>query len=239
MRKTSKWAVALVCALVAFMLMVQYKSVLFNSSTGSTTLARAEELQAELTKEREKNEALYEQVLTYKGQVDEYSRQAEESGGHTKILSQQLEQASILAGLTAVRGPGVTVTMEDSTVTNNGNVNESYFIIHDEDVMRAVNELRDAGAEAISINGERLISTSEIRCSGSVISVNNNRYASPFVIKAIGAPEELYNALTMRGGVVEVLGEWGITVDVKKETSLEISAYTGSTEFKYAEAAKE
>lgn len=240
MKKTigAKLAIACVFMILAFGIALQFKSIVINNKNNSTSTARAEELQLQLSAEREKNEALYLQIIDYKDQIDEFGRQAEESGGYAKILSQQLEKATILSGQTAVHGQGVSVTMSDSNIPNAGNVNENYFIIHDEDVLKVINELRSAGAEALSINGERILSISEIRCSGSVVSVNNNRYAAPFVIKAIGNAAELENALKMRSGVVDVLSQWGINIDIKTETDITIDAYKGNIEYKYAQTVK-
>ena len=95
-------------------------------------------------------------------------------------------------------------------ISNSDNTN--LYIIHDEDILKVINELRAAGAEAISLNDQRLISTSEIRCAGPTISVNNTRVAAPFVIKAIGNAKSMEDAIKMRGGVAETLSVWGIQV---------------------------
>ena len=105
-----------------------------------------------------------------------------------------------------------------------------------EDILKVINELRAAGAEAISLNDQRLISTSEIRCAGPTISVNNTRVAAPFVIKAIGNAKSMEDAIKMRGGVAETLSVWGIQVDIKKDNNIVIPAYKGATEFKYVTA---
>nr|WP_252893988.1 DUF881 domain-containing protein [Veillonella denticariosi] len=95
--------------------------------------------------------------------------------------------------------------------------------------MRIVNELRAGGAEAIAINDQRLIGTSEIRCSGPTITVNGKVFGAPFVVKAIGDPKTLNSALTMRGGVVDSLKHWGgIKVTIKQEDSVAVPAFTGT-----------
>ena len=80
------------------------------------------------------------------------------------------------------------------------------------------------------MNDQRLISTSEIRCAGPTISVNNTRVAAPFVIKAIGNAKSMEDAIKMRGGVAETLSVWGIQVDIKKDNNIVIPAYKGATE---------
>ena len=108
------------------------------------------------------------------------------------------------------------------------------YIIHDEDVLKVINELRAAGAEAIAINDQRLTANSEIRCAGPTISINNTRISAPYEIKAIGNVQNMENAVKMRGGVAESLSVWGIRLDVRKELNIIIPAYKGAVQFKYA-----
>ena len=107
-------------------------------------------------------------------------------------------------------------------------------MLHDSDLLVLINELRAAGAEALSINGERILATSEIRCAGPTVSVNNNRYSAPFVVKAIGDPATMENAINMRGGVADQLAPWGIGLLIEKKESITINAYNGSISYKYA-----
>ena len=97
-----------------------------------------------------------------------------------------------------------------------------------------LNELRAAGAEALSINGERILATSEIRCAGPTISINNTKKAAPFEIKVIGDPDTLENALKMPGGAVDQSAFYGIDVSIKKSNKLMIEKYKGANTYKYA-----
>ena len=101
-------------------------------------------------------------------------------------------------------------------------------------MLRVINELRAAGAEAISINGERLVSTSEIRCAGPTLSVNNNRSAPPYVILAIGNPSNLASALKLRGGVLDTFKFWGIQADLTQPEVVKVPAFKGRRIFEYA-----
>ena len=94
--------------------------------------------------------------------------------------------------------------------------------------------MRAAGSEAISVNNQRLIASSEIRSAGAFISINNANLATPFEIKAIGDPATLENSLKMRGGVIETLQFWGIRVAVEKKDKLLIPAFKGSLRFIHA-----
>lgn len=127
------------------------------------------------------------------------------------------------------------MTLTENTNKNNNDPNIEDFMIHDADLLRLINELFDADAEAISINNERLIATSEIRCAGSTVSVNNRRYAAPFVIKAIGDPNNLESALKMPGGIVDLLSMFNVNIDIKKQNKLTVERFSGTIEYKYAQ----
>ena len=124
--------------------------------------------------------------------------------------------------------------LDDSNIAKKSGENPNLYIIHDEDLLRVLNELRAAGAEAISVNDQRIVAMSEIRCAGPTISVNNVRSAPPYVIKAIGAPKTLSSALRLRGGVVETFEFWGIQVKIKTVEKLHIPALKAPRSFEYA-----
>lgn len=153
-----------------------------------------------------------------------------------KIFSapNDLERLRIAAGLTAMEGEGVTIEMDDSTREAKSGENPNLYVIHDDDVLRVINELRAAGAEAISINGQRLIETSEIRCAGPTLSVNNVRSAAPFIISAIGDKVSLENSIKMRGGVEQTLSVWGIRIEVKASDHVYIPPFEGERTFVHA-----
>ena len=145
-----------------------------------------------------------------------------------------VDKLKIMSGLTALEGTGITVELDDSTETAKNGENPNLYVIHDDDVLRVINELRAAGAEAISLNGQRLIDTSEIRCAGPTLSVNNVRSAAPFVISAIGDKTALENSIKMRGGVEQTLSVWGIRVEVKTCDDIYIPPYKGIRPMNYA-----
>ena len=233
-KRKAQISIAFVCMVLAFFITWQVKSVYKNNSDPTLGVVRADQLQNMLRQDQEKNEALYQQVLEYKDEIAEYQTSLSQDSNAANILKSDLDKAEFLAGMTDVEGPGLTITLKDSQLTNPTNSNENLYVVHDDDVLKVLNELRAAGAEAISVNDERIIATSEIRCAGPTISVNNNRTAAPFVIKAIGDSKQLESALMMRGGVVDTLSQWGIEVEIKHKSNLVIGAYKGVVENKYA-----
>lgn len=216
-------SVALVCMVLGFMLAVQFRSAQDIKSLPANQ--RIEDLTLRVKQLSSENQQLKEKL----------SSLASSDDGHSASIHDGLMLAS---GQTAVKGPGVIVTLDDSKkMVKNDDPN--LYLIHDEDMLKVINELRAAGAEAISINGQRLTGNSEIRCAGPTISVNNVRSAPPFEIRAIGSSRDLLAAINMRGGVADTLKVWGITVNAQESKEILIPAYKAASPFKYAEAANE
>ena len=228
------WAIALVCVVLGFMLSMQFKVQKQVALKDITGLQRAQDLAQQLSRAEKERDSLMTELENLRTQL----RNIANSQADTKALADQLEQAQLHAGLIPMQGPGVTVTMNDSTRPVTPGENPNNFIIHDEDVLRVVNELAAGGAEAISINGQRIIGRSEIRCTGPTITINGVRTAPPIVISAIGDPAVLDSAINLRGGVAESLKQWGIQVSVKKESNLTVPAYKGSLKLQFGSPAK-
>ena len=232
-RNKGELAVVVVCAVVGFLLAAQLRTIRLTGAADAASAARLETLQDlynELTAERD---GLADQVEQLQGELALYRDQAASGQAGSEALRAELDQLEITAGLTDVEGPGVTVILEDSSSANLTG-DEADYLIHDSDLLSVINELRSAGAEAISLNGERILATSEVRCTGAVVTVNGRRYAAPYIIFAIGDKDTLYSALTMRSGVVDVLSQWGITVKVTASDLLLIPKYNGSIDYEYA-----
>ena len=164
--------------------------------------------------------------------------------GSSKILNKELQETKAAAGLTKIEGPGVVVTLRDSSHSaHDQNLPpqiSSYVNIHDTDVLRIVNELVASGAEAIALNDHRLSGLSSIRCVGPTILVNDVKIASPVVIKAIGDAATMMGGLSLNDGV---LGEIRDTdpnmVSVEKMKSMSLPAFAGRTGFQLGAVPKE
>ncbi|MBO8128617.1 MAG: DUF881 domain-containing protein [Peptococcaceae bacterium] len=196
----------------------------------NVTIQRVTQLASEVEKARQKHDALKNRVDELREELDQIT-----SSPQLAQLRQKVEVTRLQAGLAPVCGPGVEVVLKDSEIPIQPGQDPNLYVLHDEDLLRVVNELRAAGAEALAINGERLLATSEIRCIGPTVLVNKTRrLVPPFVISAIGNPETMIKALEMPGGVLDILGFWGIRADVKKVPEIVIPAYSGSTTLEYA-----
>ena len=196
---------------------------------------REAELLSELQKAKEEYEVLQENYEESQKIVEEYKTNASSNDTLISSMKSELENAKILAGLETVKGEGVVVTLEDSTDTT---LSQEAGLVHDTDLISVVSELKSAGAEAISINGQRVIAITAIRCVGPTIQVNSTKVASPFYIKAIGNAKYLESALNIKNGVVSSLKSYGIKVDIETDKSITIDKYDATLKFKYATIVK-
>lgn len=230
-------SMSIVILILVFAVTWQIKGVQKNNAVQSQISTRVETLQQDYKSELEKNEKLLQQISELQTDLAKYREQVTESGGAAKILKEELNRAETIAGLTDVSGTGVIVTLKDGSSHTMGNItyDDGYGIVHDSYILMLLNELRAAGAEALSLNDERILATSEIRCVGPTVSVNNTKQAAPFEIKVIGNPDTLENALRMPGGAVEQSAFYGIDVTIKRSNKLLIKKYTGASTFKYAQ----
>jgi len=218
-------SIALVCMVLGFMLAVQFRTT--QDSKSSVSYQRVEELSQRLLQTEKERDGL----------LSEVNRLKTTSGQEAQ--SQELADLKMGAGVVPVEGQGVTITIDDSKTKSKAGENPNLYLIHDDDLLKVINELKAAGAEAISINEQRLIATSEIRCAGPTLSVNNIRSAPPYEIKAIGDAKNLENALKMRGGVVETLQVWGIQINVKPDVNVHVPAYKSTFHFQFMKAVAE
>lgn len=230
-------AIGVVCILLGVLLAVQLRSVKVNNEQSAASAGRLETLQEMYNDAKDQLDASQTQLTETQAELQKFREEAASGSSQSEALKAEVDKLELQAGLTEVEGPGVMVSMRDSSAPNVTG-DEQNYIIHDSDILTVINDLRDAGAEAISLNGERLLATSEVRCAGAVVIVNGRRYAAPYVINAIGDSATLYNALTMRNGVVDVLGQWKIEVKVTPSEKLTVPKYNGVLDFQYAKTAE-
>ncbi len=151
------------------------------------------------------------------------------------ILLKDIEYNKVHSGQTALKGPGIVITMYDNPEERVVGFDINDDVIHDVDILNILNDLRIAGAEAISINDERVLSTSEIKCGGPIIRINGRSSGTPFIIKAIGDPKLLYASVIAPGTYGDILKNvYQIGFEAEVQDSIVIPAYTGIFNFRYA-----
>ncbi len=220
-------SIAIVCIVLGIMLAIQFKTTerYEKSASGS----RTEELTLALNTVTEERDVLAEEVVSLREKL-ENARQTDQAMAD---LQEDIIRANLYAALIPIEGAGIIITLNDSTRILQAGENVGSDLVHDSDLLMIVNELKASGAEAISINGERIVAMSEIRCAGTTILVNWNKIAPPFTIKAIGNPDVLESGVMIKNGFLESLKHLGFPVNISKEERIEIPAYNGRVKFNY------
>lgn len=218
------------CFLLTIAICVQLRTMSSASSTVSQTLSD-NGLRDEVLRMKEKYDNTYSELENAQKELEKIRQEATQNDSTAEAKEQEIRENNILLGNTDVTGDGVEVVLADATVTNS--LNPSYQIIHFGDIQDVVNELKNAGAEAIEINGQRLVNTSAITCEGNIIKINGERVGSPFYIRTIGSQSLLYGALTRAGSYLDIIREYGNTAEVTKVDDITISKYAGSITYEY------
>jgi uncharacterized protein YlxW (UPF0749 family) len=205
----------------------QFKTVQETDITGIET-AREEELREMISSWKTKYEEAQEKLEETKTTIQEYQDKISSNQETSELLESELQQTRKLVGKTDVTGEGVIVTLSDNDETS---------IIYS-DLLYLVNELRLAGAEAISINDVRVLSMTEIVSVDDNILVNEKRLVSPFVVKAIGNQTYLSSALSLKNtGFIDKYTNSGKTVKMTLEKNIKIYAYNSDNnlmQFRYS-----
>lgn len=226
--KGAQFAIAAVCLILGIMLAVQFKTT--ESYQANLVPERVEDLTQQVSTVSQERDALIEEVLSLREKL----KNARQTDPAMADLEADIQKANLSAGLVPVEGPGVIITVTDSVSELQSGENPNISIVHDSDLLMLVNELKASGAEAISINGERITARSEIRCAGTLILVNWNKIGPPFIIKAVGNPDTLESGMLIKGGYMGSLEILGIQASIEKAEKLNIPAYSGSMNFTYA-----
>jgi len=190
----------------------------------------AQSLQAE-------QEQLKTEVLLLRSQLEAIDAQTAAFGGQSATIKADLDQLRGVAGLTPVSGPGITVTLDDAHASAGAPIlrNIELAIVHSTDLTDVFNTAWKAGAEAISVNGERITGSSA--CVGAVIQINGTLLSPPFVVRIVGPPDGL---LAMLNDPRELADQkqrrssFGLGFSVARADRLEVPAYSGAVRVRWA-----
>ena len=235
-KRTISIVLGIMCFALTLGICIQVRTV---QGTNSTVSQNYEEnnLRAEVLKYKERYENKYKELEKAETELEKARQSSTENNEDLEQKEKEIQQGNKMIGLTEITGPGVIVTLSDSKTDSSLALNASDLIVHDADVLSVINELKNAGAEAISINDQRLVPTSSIVCAGNIIEINGEKVGAPFEIKAIGLPEQLA-ALSRPGGYLEILKNATVGVELKKSNNITIPKYTGVITYEYAKSAE-
>jgi len=212
---------ALLCAL-GFAFAVQVQS----TQEGALTAARTSDLVRILDDLGEQRERLAGETASLQATLDDLRTGAEGASAARQEARERLETLGILSGTLPAVGPGIVMTVSDPE----GGVDAA-------DLLDAVQELRDAGAEALQINDVRVVGSTSFIDSSDGIVIDGEVVAPPYLVRAIGDPGTLASALAIPGGVIEGLAESGARADVAAGTRVAITALKDLPTAEYARPA--
>jgi uncharacterized protein YlxW (UPF0749 family) len=215
---------------LGFLLALQFRSILFANKQKASSAINVDLLQKKLDDELRTSKLYKEEIERLQKAKEDFLKAPVEGSYYSEeleMLRRQLDTVELMAGFKEVKGAGIVIKLNDALEAREGPVRD--YMVHDADIVKILNELRDAGAQAIAINGERIISTSGQVCTGPTIKINNNRYAVPYEIKAIGDSETMIRNLD-ESEIVLDLRRYNIRLDISTEKEIVIPEFKNQLE---------
>jgi len=226
-RSDKKFIFFVVFLILGIVLAVQFRSTLYAKRIKSQSELDLEELIAQIEEETKTSNMLKAQIDEVKTYNDILIKEYLADQNDNKFRA-EWERIRLLAGLTDVKGPGIVIKLDDAT-PGKTEVALNALLVHDQDIKVILNELKSAGAQAISINGERITAVSEQVCAGPTILINKNRHSVPYEICAIGDPDVLYDALVNSEHLQFMIRD-NIKVEIKKSKEVIVPRFSGRPE---------
>jgi uncharacterized protein YlxW (UPF0749 family) len=226
MKKTGSQYIFLIVFLIfGIVVAIQIKSTLYAKRLTASNTISVDMLKEDLAKAQSEtdklNAAIDENLAVRNNTIKSFIDQQNDDK-----LAVDWGKVKLSTGLVDVIGPGITIKLDDAPARE-PDTPVNWLIIHDQDIKVILNELKKAGAQAISINGERIVPMSEQVCAGPTILINDNRHSVPYYIEAIGDPDLLYESISTCSRVAEMT-EFNIRVEITKVKELKLSKFSGA-----------
>lgn len=220
-----------VSIIIVASIFIQFRTVEETNSIGIETM-REDELRQEVLNWRNKYNEIDEKLKSNNDKINEYSQIIQNNQQASALLDEELKEYNMLVGKTDVSGDGIIITLTDNQDVSFTSSNLIYL----------VNELKYAGAEAISINGQRVVNSTEIVGinNNQYILVNGERVVSPYTINAIGNKDEFDKILNFKdSGFVPYYKNKGYSIEISFQSNVSIKAYNKEITLKYLKDKKE
>lgn len=213
----------IVCIITGFIIGYSYNLSKDNKTISSASKYYEQENtnREELIEQQERNKELSEEVTALEKKIRAYEKDFVSNEQQYEQYIEEAEHLRLVLGASAGIGPGIRVTLNDGEY-DPATTNPNEYIVHESHVFKVINELKIAGAEAITINGQRLKGNSYISCNGPVITVDGKQYPAPFVIDAVGNQTVLIESLQLAGGIFDQLLNEQIVVTLEKGDQLQM-----------------
>ncbi len=216
-------SIGCVAFILTMVMFTQFKTIEQTDIVAIETM-RETELRTELAEWKAKYEEVQTKLEDTNHKIEEYQTQMTSEKDAAELLKQEVNDAHKFLGYTDVQGEGIVITLEDNSFKN----------IESFDLISLVNELKLAGAEAISINDERVVSSTDIALiNNRIILVNGNRISGPYVVKAIGDMKYLESAITIKGGYLDEIKANEKTIHYVVEENIRINQYQREMKLDY------
>ena len=237
-RAIPSWQVTLGFALLALGFLVAAQLAAEGPRVRYTTQERSPLVETALALQTQQ-EQLKQQILDLRGQIKTVEDQGQGTTAQQRELNASLQQARVAAGLIPLTGTGIVFRLADSKQPVPANGNPADYAVTARDIRTVIAELWLAGAEAIAVNGERVIATTGVLDIGGTILVNSAYLAPPYQVSAIG-PTDMLEQLGLSQGWVDFIetrrGRFGIEVSFAEPASVDVPAFAGSLNLRESRA---
>ena len=218
-------SIGLTAVIFATVMFAQFKTVEQTNITEIEAM-RESELRTELSSWKAKYDEINLKYEEISKKVEEYKQQMKDNVDATALIKNDIAENEKYIGYSDVEGEGIVITLEDNSKKE----------ITSDDLLNLVNQLKLAGAEAISITDERVVNTTDITIvNGAFVFVNGKRLSSPYTVKVIGNQKYLDSAISIKYGYIDEITANGKTISYVPVKSVKINKYKGDLSMKYAE----
>lgn len=186
--------------------------------------------------------SLKEEHREYNKKLKKYKENVNNKGTLQLEMEEEIKTNEMILGSADVEGEGVEITLDDASSESQGGIvspeDWNFLIVHAEDIMKVINDLKFAGGEAISVNGQRIIRRTNIFCWGAFPEIDKIKVPPPFDIKVIGDKEKLFNYLEGNESMVSILKMRGISVHIVKKDNINILGINKKLDYNYVKESK-
>lgn len=233
MKLIDQLVIGIICVVLGIFIAIQFKTVQANYLDGLMPNQRSAQLINELQRLRAEKANMVVELETLEAEIEKITTSASGGNAIVKNLQEQVNRFKALAGYTDLSGQGVVLTIDNQLAAFTG-ASDANIVDDYQQLLVVINELNAAGAEAIAINDQRILSMSEIRTAGGYLSINGQQYKPPFAIKAIGNKDVLEAALMQRFGIVTTLRDRGYQVGVQRYDTVVVPKFNAIINWQYA-----
>ncbi len=222
--------IGIICILLTSVMFLQFKSVQVIEESG-VGQKRETELRTEYSTLKDKSSEMKQQLEEIQNTTKEYTDQSSDVQATMDLLKSDVDKARCDLGYTDVKGPGIILTIADGKNA----ANDKEQVITYNDLIMAINELKYAGAEAISLNDERVVNNSFVANISEYMVMNDNRISGPYTIKVIGDSKNLESVINIKGGIKDYLESYNKQISYTVENEVYINKYNGNVEINFGE----